>query len=73
MNFGANLYKLFLTNAQYLVLLAIAAIGAYLGFKRETSKLIGFLIVAVIAVLLVFNTDGVKNVLLLIGNTIIGS
>ncbi|MEE0684619.1 MAG: hypothetical protein UC703_09510, partial [Bacilli bacterium] len=30
-------------------------IGIYLGFKREFSKLIGFLVVALVAVGLVFN------------------
>nr|SUY21191.1 conjugative transposon protein [Clostridioides difficile] len=43
MNFGQNLYNWFLSNAQSLVLLAIVVIGLYLGFKREFSKLIGFL------------------------------
>ncbi|EEA80761.1 hypothetical protein CLONEX_03344 [[Clostridium] nexile DSM 1787] len=50
MNFGQNLYNWFLSNAQSLVLLAIVVIGLYLGFKREFSKLIGFLIIAIIAV-----------------------
>lgn len=44
MNFGQNLYNWFLSNAQSLVLMAIAVIGVYLGFKREFSKLIGFLV-----------------------------
>ena len=44
MNFGQNLYNWFLSNAQSLVLMAIVVIGIYLGFKREFSKLIGFLI-----------------------------
>ncbi|HHY6917780.1 TPA: hypothetical protein ACV5YG_002113 [Streptococcus pneumoniae] len=57
MNFGQNLYNWFLSNAQSLVLLAIVVIGLYLGFKREFSKLIGFLIIAIIAVGLVFNAD----------------
>lgn len=39
-------------------------IGIYLGFKPEFSKLIGFLIVALIAVGLVFNAGSVKDVLL---------
>ena len=43
MNFGQNLYNWFLSNAQSLVLMAIVVIGIYLGFKREFSKLIGFL------------------------------
>jgi multisubunit Na+/H+ antiporter MnhC subunit len=54
MNFGQNLYTWFLSNAQSLVLMAIVVIGVYLGFKREFSKLIGFLVVALIAVGLVF-------------------
>jgi len=44
MNFGQNLYQWFLSNAQSLVLMAIVVIGIYLGFKREFSKLIGFLV-----------------------------
>ena len=54
MNFGQNLYNWFLSNAQSLVLMAIVVIGIYLGFKREFSKLIGFLVIALIAVGLVF-------------------
>lgn len=73
MNFGLNLYNWFLTNAQSLVLLAIVVIGLYLGFKREFSKLIGFLIIALIAVGLVFNASGVKDVLLEIFNKVIGA
>ena len=53
MNFGQNLYNWFLSNAQSLVLLAIVVIGLYLGFKREFSKLIGFLVVSLVAVGLV--------------------
>ena len=49
MNFGQNLYNWFLSNAQSLVLLAIVVIGLYLGFKREFSKLIGFLVVSLVA------------------------
>ena len=43
-----------------------------LGFKREFSKLIGFLVVALVAVGLVFNASGVKDVLLQLFNKIIG-
>lgn len=73
MNFGQNLYAWFLSNAESLVLMAIVVIGLYLGFKREFSKLIGFLIVAAIAVGLVFNASGVKDVLLNVFNKVIGS
>ena len=71
MNFGQNLYNWFLSNAQSLVLMAIVVIGIYLGFKREFSKLIGFLVI--IAVGLVFNAGGVKDVLLELFNRIIGA
>ncbi len=73
MNFGQNLYNWFLSNAQSLVLMAIVIIGVYLGFKREFSKLIGFIIIALISVGLVFNASGVKNILLELFNKIIGS
>ena len=73
MDFGKNLYDWFLSNAQSLVLLAIVIIGVYLGFKREFSKLIGFLIISLIAVGLVFNTAGVKDLLLQLFNNIAGT
>ncbi|MDM1009512.1 hypothetical protein QTI98_09960 [Clostridium perfringens] len=73
MNFGQNLYNWFLSNAQSLLLMAIVIIGVYLGFKREFSKLIGFLVVALIAVGLVFNASGVKDILLKLFNQIIGA
>ena len=73
MNFGQNLYNWFLSNAQSLVLLAIVVIGLNLGFKREFSKLIGFLVVSLVAVGLVFNADGVKDILLELFNKIIGA
>ena len=57
MNFGQNLYNWFLSNAQSLVF----------------SKLIGFLVIALIAVGLVFNASGVKDVLLQLFNKIIGA
>ena len=61
------------TEHYSLVLMAIVVIGIYLGFKREFSKLIGFLVVALIAVGLVFNAGGVKDVLLELFNKIIGA
>ncbi|WP_040984046.1 hypothetical protein [Oceanobacillus jeddahense] len=73
MNFGQNLYNWFLDNAQSLVLTAIVVIGLYLAFKREFSKLIGFLIIALVAVGLVFNASGVQEVLLNLFNRIIGA
>ncbi len=48
----------------HLVLMAIVAIGIYLGFRREFSNPVGFLVAALVAVGLVFNAGGVKDVLL---------
>ena len=58
---------------QPLVLVAIVVIGLYLGFKREFTKLIGFLVVAMLSVGLVFNAAGVKDVLLNLFNQILGA
>lgn len=55
------------------MLMAIVVIGIYLGFKREFSKLIGFLVVALIAVGLVVNASDVKDVLLELFNKIAGA
>ena len=73
MNFGQNLYQWFLSNAQSLVLMSIVVIGIYLGLKLQFSTLIVFLVVALIAVGLVFNAGGVKDVLLELFNKIIGA
>ena len=73
MNFGQNLYNWFLSNAQSLVLMAIVVIGIYLGFKREFSKLIGFVVVALVSVGLVFKSSGGKDVVLQLFIKIIGA
>ena len=73
MIFGQSLYNWFLSDAQSLVFMAIVVIGIYLGFKREFPKLIAFLVIALIAVGLVFNAGGVKDVLLELFTSIIGA
>jgi len=73
MDFGTNLLEWFQSNAKALVLVAVIFIGLYLAFKREFSKLIGFLIIGVIAVLFVFNTEAVVNIMLELGNKVIGA
>ena len=55
-----------------LVLLAIVVIGLYLDLRGNFTKLIGFLVVSLVAVGLVFNADGVKDILLELFNKIIG-
>ena len=49
------------------------SIGIYLGFKREFSKLISFLVIALVVVGLVFNAAVVKDVLLNLFNKIMGA
>ena len=73
MNVARAMFRCCLLYTSSLVLMAIVVIGIYLGFKREFSKLIGFLVVALIAVGLVFNAGGVKDVLLELFNKIIGA
>lgn len=73
MNIGQNLQTWFASQAQPIVLIGLAVIGIYLLFKREFTKLVPFAIVAIIAVVLVFNPSGFKDVLLALGNKIFGA
>ncbi len=72
MNFGQNFLTWLQTNLQPLVLAGIAIFGVYLIMKREMTKLIGFVIVAVFVVVMVFSTSGFKDVLLEIGKKVFG-
>lgn len=71
-NVGKNLYDWILLNAKPLVLTAIVVIGVYLAFKREITKLIGFGVVALLSVVLVYNTSGIQKFMLAIGNKFLG-
>lgn len=73
MDFGGNLLSWIQSQAQSLVLVGIIIIGVWLLFKKETSKLISFLIIGVAGILLVFNVTGVKDLLLQLGNSILGA
>lgn len=73
MNIGQNIYDWFSSNAQSLVLVGIIIIGILLAIKREFTKMIGFLVVSLISVGLVFNTAGVKDLLLQIFRTFTGT
>ncbi len=64
MNFGQNLYNFGLSNMQPIVLLGLAIIGVYLIYKRKFTELVGFVVVALLAVGFVFNTAGVKDIFL---------
>lgn len=73
MTIGTNLQSWFLSQAQPIVLMLLAVIGVTLLVKRDFTKLVQFAIIAVIAVVLVFNPGGIKTVLLAIGNKIFGA
>lgn len=72
MNIGENAYNWFIDQAEYLVIIALVVIGIYYAFKREMTKLIGVVVIAVFAIGFVFNPFGTKDLLLEIFNKIIG-
>ena len=72
MNFGQNLLDWLSVQAQSIVILAIVGIGIFLGVKREMTKLVVFVVVAIIAVGFVFNPLGVKDFMLEVFNRILG-
>lgn len=73
MSIGVNFQTWLLGQLQPLVLAFLAVLGIILIVKKEYTKLIQFAVIAVIAVVLVFNPGGVKDVLLSLGNKIFGA
>lgn len=71
MNFGQNLFDWLVGNAQPLVLAAIVIAAIILAYQRKFTELIGVLVVAVIAVGLVFNTSGTKDTMLKLYNQVV--
>lgn len=70
MNFGTNLFTWFQGNMEGVTYIGLIVIGLFLLFKREFSKLIGFAIIAIIAVTLIFDPAGVKDLFLNISDTV---
>lgn len=70
MNFGQNIFNWMVGNVQPLVLCALLVIAVYFFIERKFSKIAGLLIIAVIVVGIVFNTAGVKDMLLSLFNSI---
>ncbi len=64
MNFGQNLFNWALGNIQPIILLAILCVGVYLMIERKISKVVGLLILSVVAVGFVFDTNSVKDLFL---------
>lgn len=72
MNFGQNTLNWLLTQGQALVLVGCIIFAVFFAIKRETNKLVGFLIVAAIALFVVFNPYGFKDLLLMVTNKVFG-
>lgn len=72
MNFGYNIYSFLVTQMQWIVLTIMVCMGGWFLFKRQTTGLIITLIVGTLAVVLAFNADGLKDLLLDLGNTTLG-
>lgn len=70
MNFGQNILTWFLSNVQPLILLAIGVIGVVALFERKVSKVVGLLLLGIVAVGFVYNTEGVKDMFLSLFNSI---
>lgn len=64
MNFGQNVFNWLQTNLQPLVLVGILGIGIYIFVERKFSKVVGLVLIAIVAVGFVFATTDVKNILL---------
>lgn len=73
MNFGQNLYNWFTAQAQPIVIVLLVVVGLIFLWQRKLAEGIGFLLVAILAIGLVFNPYGAKDALLNIFNTVIGA
>lgn len=71
MNFGQNILNFVLNQVQPIVMVVLAVMAVYILAKRETSKLLGFILLAAAVILVVFNVTGVKDWLLSIGNNLL--
>lgn len=69
MNFGQNVLTWFLSNVQPLILLAIGVIGIYGLIERKLSRVVGLLLLGIVAVGFVYNTEGVKDMFLSLFNS----
>ncbi len=69
MNLGQNVLTWFLANVQPLILLAIGVIGLYGLIERKFSKVVGMILLGIVAVGFVYNTEGVKDMFLNLFNS----
>lgn len=64
MNFGQNIYAWFQTNLQPLVLAGLLGCGIYFFVERKFTKIVGLIVIGIIAVGFVFATADVKDIFL---------
>lgn len=69
MDFGQNILTWFLSNVRPLILLAIGVIGVVALIERKISKFVGLMLLGVVAVGFVYNTEGVKDMFLNLFNS----
>lgn len=69
---GTNLFNWLLGNLKPIVLGIVAISGVILITKKEITKLVAWFIISVLAIVMVFNTQGFADLLQNIGNTILG-
>lgn len=72
MNFGENVLNWVLQNLQPIVLLGIAVVGIVLFVEKKMSKIVGLIVVSIVAVGFVFATDDVKDIFLQLFNSFFG-
>ena len=70
MNFGQNILEFVQTNVAPIFLVVLACVAIYYLVKREMTKFAGFILVAIIVAGFVFDSEGVKNILVNIFKTI---
>lgn len=73
MDFGQNFYNLLLSNIQPLVLGGLLIMGGMIMLRHKIAEMVGFVIVAIIAIGIVFNPTGTKDFMLKVYNGIFNS
>ena len=73
MFYGQNFVNLVMSNVKPILLPALAVAGLVLLVQHKTAGLVTLAFTALCAVGLVYNTEGAKDAILSVFNTIIGS
>jgi len=73
MNVGENIFTWFQTQAQYFYYIACIAAIIYLFVNKKIAELIGFVVLAAIAAIVIFNPMGAKDFFVSLGDMAIGN